>query len=489
MINIIQHQINEILTKTDQFKACQCCNQIKLKDEFSYGRGMKDGKKAKCKVCSSAYERLSKEEKTELKLQKNKTKNQTYFDEFVKIVQNKGGTCVGTIDDYKNAYSLIDIKCKDGHMWKQSLNNVRKRGCPICQTNNGELVALGACNFLFGKKFRKVKPDWLKNSKNNNLELDIYNHDLNLAVEYNGIQHYKFIPFFHRTEENFQERIIADKIKIDKCKEKGVKLIIIPYTVDTENICEYIYIQAKKLNIAVVNDYTKFDYGGLKNTFSLTDKVSMIVDGKGGKIIGGTCFDNKSSLIIKCKKGHEWVTRVRYIKRGKWCSTCTMTQKHLNIANDKIKIVDEEIYEEMEEKSIEDMSEEEMDDDYEKDILSENIIEDIQEDIQEEAGDDELCDGQEDENIIEENCEGQGDKNIIQVDNDIEDEDDDGQEDENVIEEDENVIEENENVIGDENNANDEEANVIGEKDIGGEEIGDREENIGDSKTKNINYL
>ena len=48
---------------------------------------------------------------------------------------------------------------------------------------------------LTGKKFNSVRPDFLKNPETNrNLELDMYCEEMNVAFEYNGCQHYHFIP-------------------------------------------------------------------------------------------------------------------------------------------------------------------------------------------------------------------------------------------------------------------------------------------------------
>lgn len=94
------------------------------------------------------------------------------------------------------------------------------------------------CKFLlekvFGKPFNKARPNFLRNNiteGENNLELDCYNEDLNLAVEYNGAQHYKYIPFFHKSKEVFYNQKYRDDMKVRLCREKGVNLISVPYDV------------------------------------------------------------------------------------------------------------------------------------------------------------------------------------------------------------------------------------------------------------------
>jgi hypothetical protein len=63
-----------------------------------------------------------------------------------------------------------------------------------------------------------------------NLELDCYNESLRLAVEYQGEQHYKFIPYFHKNREAFLNQKYRDELKRMRCKELGITLIEVPYT-------------------------------------------------------------------------------------------------------------------------------------------------------------------------------------------------------------------------------------------------------------------
>ena len=89
---------------------------------------------------------------------------------------------------------------------------------------------------LFGVKFTKDRPDFLKRSNGRNLELDGYNKEMRLAFEYDGIQHYKFVPYFHRTYDNFIKQQERDREKDQMCRENGITLIRIPYFVtDIEN--------------------------------------------------------------------------------------------------------------------------------------------------------------------------------------------------------------------------------------------------------------
>lgn len=66
------------------------------------------------------------------------------------------------------------------------------------------------------------------------MELDCYNEELRLAVEYNGKQHYvydKQRPAFGMKEADFDKMVKRDKLKKQLCEKHGVRLIVVPYTV------------------------------------------------------------------------------------------------------------------------------------------------------------------------------------------------------------------------------------------------------------------
>jgi hypothetical protein len=91
---------------------------------------------------------------------------------------------------------------------------------------------------FFNVPFNKCRPDFLTNPKTQRkLELDGFNPSipthlgLGLAFEYNGSQHYFFTPKYHKTVEEFEDQMSRDKLKHKLCKENGILLITIPYTV------------------------------------------------------------------------------------------------------------------------------------------------------------------------------------------------------------------------------------------------------------------
>jgi hypothetical protein len=113
--------------------------------------------------------------------------------------------------------------------------------------SKGERAARAAAERIFGKPFIKIRPDILRNQvTNHNLEIDIYNDDLKIGIEYSGRQHYEFVPFFHKNYETFLNQKYRDEIKRMLCKEHQITLIEIPYTVKEENIESFLRIECIK---------------------------------------------------------------------------------------------------------------------------------------------------------------------------------------------------------------------------------------------------
>ena len=99
---------------------------------------------------------------------------------------------------------------------------------------------------LFNKPFPNVRPNFLRNPRTGkNLEIDCYNKDLKLGVEYNGEQHYTFIPYFHGSPKAFKAQQFRDVWKKRRCKELGITLIEVPYTVKLHQIKPFLMMKLK----------------------------------------------------------------------------------------------------------------------------------------------------------------------------------------------------------------------------------------------------
>jgi len=187
--------------------------------------------------------------------------------EFYEVVYEKGGKIID--GQYQNAYSEFTIECKEGHQWISRPHTLKDQNtwCKQCSAYLNEKRTRKVFELLFGVKFPTKRPKWLLNKKGNKLELDGYNRQLGLAFEYNGIQHYEFLDkkFFHKNEEEFIKQQRHDDIKKKLCNDKGITLIIVPYTVNMKNMHSFIVQELQKNNIEIPYYDSNFDWKILMN--------------------------------------------------------------------------------------------------------------------------------------------------------------------------------------------------------------------------------
>lgn len=141
-------------------------------------------------------------------------------------------------DIYINSNTPMSIQCNYGHITNTITWDNFKQGsrCSLCTYKNEQRVR-DIFDHHFNNKFIKCKPDWL-----GGLELDGYCEELKIAFEYNGEQHYEYIPYFHKNgEDDFENQLVRDTIKEETCKHYGIKLYVVPYyKCSDENILEII---------------------------------------------------------------------------------------------------------------------------------------------------------------------------------------------------------------------------------------------------------
>ena len=145
--------------------------------------------------------------------------------------KNKGGECLST--EYKNCETKMKWKCSENHEWEAKFTNIKigKNWCPRCSALRSEKLACDILENETNYKWNKIRPDWLEN-----LELDGYCEELNLAFEYQGIQHYQLHSHFHRNGiEDFHKQQEHDERKLRITLERGIKIIFIPYHFNYKN--------------------------------------------------------------------------------------------------------------------------------------------------------------------------------------------------------------------------------------------------------------
>jgi hypothetical protein len=95
--------------------------------------------------------------------------------------------------------------------------------------SKSEAAAVKILEAITGREFPTVNPQWLKWRGGRPLELDGYNEELALALEFSGPLHTKWYPERESYSAYF-ERVVRDVFKRRACARRGVHLIVLDMT-------------------------------------------------------------------------------------------------------------------------------------------------------------------------------------------------------------------------------------------------------------------
>jgi len=130
---------------------------------------------------------------------------------------------------YVNSATPIELICPTHGLFKQTPNShLNGGGCPKCGKQNlseNKLVNFIKNNYDIETEY---KPNWLKSNKYKGQSLDIYFSNYNIAIEYQGVQHFKPINFFGGIKK-FKYQLELDERKRELCKENNVILLYFTY--------------------------------------------------------------------------------------------------------------------------------------------------------------------------------------------------------------------------------------------------------------------
>ena len=235
-----------------------------------------------------------------------------------------GGTCLAS--RYTNIETPVRWRCSEGHEWDAIPYTVQKRHwCPVCSAGVSERICRALLEHITGERFPKHRPTWLKLRGGRGMELDGYSESLGLAFEYQGAQHYKFIPHFHGTESNFSYRRKMDALKRRLCKENNVLLMEIPGSVHHLKLQSYLTQKITEVTgrpelirnrqVAKIADLNVWSPKRI-------EEMKQLASSRGGLRLSDFYVNNNTRLRWRCSEGHEWEAVPGSPKMGTWCPKC-----------------------------------------------------------------------------------------------------------------------------------------------------------------------
>lgn len=247
------------------------------------------------------------------------------IDNMRQLAHSRGGECLS--DEYLGQAKKLVWRCSDNHVWKAVPNAIKNGGwCPHCRVNYGEEICRIYFEEIFGKSFPKSKPKFLATGLRAVMELDGFCEDLKLAFEHHGEQHYRWVPRFQSSENDFFEQQRRDAAKVELCRVAGVTLIEIPAVPELTAVDEL--PNFVKIKLAEVGVRAPFDVDIVALDLSrIYDRAALkelkkIAHGKGGELLSETYMGDRGRLRWRCHEGHEWLANPNGIKNGQWCALC-----------------------------------------------------------------------------------------------------------------------------------------------------------------------
>jgi len=155
--------------------------------------------------------------------------------------KNKNFLVTSKEEDYNSFFSLVNVTCPNKHNITVTFINFFKanNGCLDCvkelprdKQSSGEKLIF---SFLQeNKDFNVDQEKRFLDSDVSNRRYDFYvsskdNLFKPFVIEYDGRQHFTYIEYFHKTEENFKEKQEIDIVKTDYCINNEIPIIRLSY--------------------------------------------------------------------------------------------------------------------------------------------------------------------------------------------------------------------------------------------------------------------
>ena len=169
-------------------------------------------------------------------------------DEFIEQVKEIHGDKYIVVSEYKGSNKHVRVyctKCKNTFSIKAS-HLTSGHGCGICTKSKGEeqiKVTLDKYNYNYMREYRFDDCRGIQKT----LPFDFYLENLNLCIEFQGVQHFKPVEMFGG-QTQFEIQQFNDNCKREYCKNKNIHLLEIPYW-DEKNIEKILLNKINEISI------------------------------------------------------------------------------------------------------------------------------------------------------------------------------------------------------------------------------------------------
>ena len=146
---------------------------------------------------------------------------------FRTVVAERNGTVVGT---YVNTYTKVELQCEKGHIFSARPNNITHgkwcRKCGLAESNGERVVRLCLEQRNISHRVEATF-DWMPKKR---YDFNFIHNERNYIIEFDGIQHFQLVEYFHKDEETFHRRQEVDVDKTFNAISKGHYMIRIAYS-------------------------------------------------------------------------------------------------------------------------------------------------------------------------------------------------------------------------------------------------------------------
>lgn len=231
------------------------------------------------------------------------------LEELRQIVTARGGELLSEV--YEGVDATYEFKCNLGHEFANMFKKVEGgQWCPTCNRGTkSEEITRTYFEELFGVPFRKARPKWLRNSRGRQMELDGYSPELQIAFEYQGIQHFKDFGLY---KSDLNQRITDDELKFQLCQERGINLFYLTYKDSYDNFAKLIQAQAEAFHLGFPEETFKRQVD-LSKAYLRDDRLEELrglLAPKQIKVLSNVWLTSDSKYDLECNVcGNVWQAR------------------------------------------------------------------------------------------------------------------------------------------------------------------------------------